>query len=46
MEKIRRNQKTRQVGNGEGSLYYSDTLACWMFQYYDTNGKHGEGNLD
>lgn len=39
MEKIRRNQKTRQVGNGEGSLYYSDTLACWMFQYYDTNGK-------
>lgn len=39
MEKIRRNQKTRQVGNGEGSLYYSEKLKCWMFQYHDTNGK-------
>ena len=35
----RKNKKTRQVGNGEGTLYYSDTLKCWMFQYYDTLGK-------
>lgn len=39
MEKSRRNSKTKQVGNGEGSLYYSDKLKCWIFQYYDTNGK-------
>lgn len=31
--------KTRQVGNGEGSLYYSDSLGRWIFQYYDTQGK-------
>lgn len=35
----RKNQKTRQVGNGEGSLYYSDSLGRWIFQYYDTQGK-------
>lgn len=35
----RRNKKTKSVGNGEGSLYYSETLSCWMFQYYDTTGK-------
>lgn len=34
-----RNKKTKSVGNGEGSLYYSDTLKCWIFQYYDTQGK-------
>lgn len=28
------NQKTRQVGNGEGSLYYSESLKCWVFQYF------------
>lgn len=39
MEKERRNQKTKQVGNGEGSLYYSDTQQCWIFQYYDVQGK-------
>lgn len=39
MEKERRNQKTKQAGNGEGSLYYSETLKCWIFQYYDTQGK-------
>lgn len=33
-----RNKKTKSVGNGEGSLYYSDTLKCWIFQYYDTQG--------
>ena len=35
----RKNKKTRQVGNGEGSLYKSEKLDCWIFQYYDTNGK-------
>jgi len=35
----RKNRKTKSVGNGEGSLYYSDTLKCWIFQYYDTQGK-------
>lgn len=39
MEKERRNQKTKQVGNGEGSLYRSEKLDCWIFQYYDVNGK-------
>lgn len=28
------NQKTRQVGNGEGSLYKSNTLNRLVFQYY------------
>ena len=32
MEK--RNKKTRQVGNGEGSLYYSESLKKWIYQYY------------
>lgn len=35
----RRNKKTKQVGNGEGSLYYSEALGCWVYQYYDTSGK-------
>ena len=34
-----RNQRTKSVGNGEGSLYYSNTKSCWIFKYYDTNGK-------
>lgn len=35
----RKNKKTKSVGNGEGSLYYSETLGRWIFQYYDTQGK-------
>lgn len=35
----RKNKKTKSVGNGEGSLYKSQTLNCWIFQYYDPNGK-------
>ena len=35
----RRNKKTKSVGNGEGTLYYSETLKRWVFQYYDTSGK-------
>lgn len=27
------NKHTRQVGNGEGSLYYSNALEKWIFQY-------------
>lgn len=38
-KKERRNQKTKSVGNGEGSLYKSEKLGCWIFQYYDTSGK-------
>lgn len=33
------NKKTKTVGNGEGSLYYSEYWKCWAFQYYDTFGK-------
>lgn len=35
----RKNQKTKQVGNGEGSLYKSEKLGCWIYQYYDTSNK-------
>lgn len=38
MEKERRNKRTKSVGNGEGSLYYSEKLKCWVFQYV-YNGK-------
>lgn len=38
MEKERRNKRTKSVGNGEGSLYYSEKLKCWVYQYY-YNGK-------
>jgi site-specific recombinase, phage integrase family len=34
-----RNRKNKSVGNGEGSLYYSEKLKCYVFQYYDTNNK-------
>lgn len=37
MEK-RKNKKTKSVGNGEGSLYYSETLQKWIYQYFH-NGK-------
>ena len=29
----RKNKKTKSVGNGEGSLYFSEKLNCWIFQY-------------
>lgn len=35
----RRNKKTKSVGNGEGTLYYSEVLKCWVYQYYDTSNK-------
>lgn len=34
----RKNKKTKSVGNGEGSLSYSETLQCWIYQYV-YNGK-------
>ena len=34
----RKNKKTKSVGNGEGSLYYSEDLQCWIYQYV-YNGK-------
>lgn len=34
-----RNQKNKSVGNGQGSLYYSEKLKCWIFQYYEPSGK-------
>ena len=30
----RRNKKTKSVGNGEGSLYFSEKLNCYVYQYY------------
>lgn len=30
----RKNKKTKSVGNGEGTLYKSEALNCWIFQYY------------
>lgn len=27
-------RKTRTVGNGEGTLYYSETLKRWIYQYF------------
>lgn len=35
----RKNKKTKSVGNGEGTLYYSETLKRWIYQYYDNNKK-------
>ena len=29
----RKNKKTKSVGNGEGSLYFSESQQCWIFQY-------------
>lgn len=34
MEKNRRNRNTKSVNNGEGSLYYSEALEKFVFQYY------------
>lgn len=37
--KQKTNRKTRQVGNGEMEPYWSETLQCWVWQYYDTQRK-------
>lgn len=38
-KKERRNKKTKSVGNGEGSFYYSEALQCYIYQYHDNDGK-------
>ena len=30
---VKTNKKPKSVGNGEGSLYYSETLKLWIYQY-------------
>lgn len=35
----RRNQKTKERGNGEGTIYFSNTLNCYVAQYVEPNGK-------
>ena len=35
----RRNQKTKERGNGEGTLYFSKTLNCYVAQYVEPSGK-------
>lgn len=35
----RKNKTTKQKGNGEGTLYFSDTLNCYVGQYVDPTGK-------
>ena len=35
----RRNKKTKSRGNGEGSLYFSETLQKWIAQYVEPSGK-------
>ena len=29
----RKNQKVKSKGNGEGTIYYSETLQKWVAQY-------------
>ena len=36
---MNKNKRTKSVGNGEGTLYYSEKLKIYVFQYYDTNNK-------
>lgn len=35
----RRNTKTKERGNGEGTIYFSKALNCYVAQYVDTSGK-------
>lgn len=35
----RRNQKTKERGNGEGTLYFSNALNCYVAQYVEPSGK-------
>lgn len=37
MEK--RNKKNKERGNGEGTIYYSEALGCYVAQYFDSSGK-------
>lgn len=35
----KRNQKSKSRGNGEGTIYFSETLKKWVAQYVDPDGK-------
>lgn len=35
----RTNKKTKERGNGEGTIYYSETLKCYVAQYVEPSGK-------
>lgn len=37
MEK--RNKKNKERGNGEGTIYFSETLQCYVAQYVEPSGK-------
>lgn len=36
---MERNQKTKSRGNGEGTIYFSKTLNCYVAQYVEPSGK-------
>lgn len=38
-KKKKTNQRTRQVGNGEGSLFYNKSKKQWSYLYYDKQHK-------
>lgn len=35
----RRNKKTKSRGNGEGTIYFSEALSCYVAQYVEPSGK-------
>ena len=35
----RKNKNVKSKGNGEGTIYFSETLQKWVAQYIDINGK-------
>lgn len=35
----RRNKKVKERGNGQGTLYYSEALQCYVAQYVEPSGK-------
>lgn len=35
----RKNKKVKSKGNGEGTIYFSDTLQKWVAQYIEPSGK-------
>ena len=35
----RRNKKNKERGNGEGTIYYSEALGCYVAQYTEPSGK-------
>lgn len=37
--KVERKQRTKSVGNGSGSFYYSKAKKKWLFSYHDPSGK-------